>query len=78
MLIAHDGRVIPERSPQTVDRQLEWAARKAAGSALKPSDTLLDIEVGNLNRFRDNGIDKPVVTPKMRTRLRRPLPCPET
>jgi hypothetical protein len=25
---------------------------------------LLDIEVGNLKRFRDNGIDKPAVTPK--------------
>src|SRR5215469_11259879 len=47
-----------------MDKQLEWAVRKAAGDALKPDDVLLDIEVGNLKRFRDNGLDKPVVTPK--------------
>jgi len=47
-----------------MDKQLEWAARKAAGDALKPDDPLLDVEVGNLRRFRDNGVDKPVVTPK--------------
>ena len=47
-----------------MDKQLEWAVRKAAGDALKPDDVLLDVEVGNLKRFRDNGIDKPVVTPK--------------
>jgi hypothetical protein len=63
-LIDHDDRVIPERTPPIMEKQLEWAARKAAGSALKPDDVLLDVEVGNLRRFRDNGIDKPVVTPK--------------
>lgn len=56
--------MIPERAPQLTDRQLEWGARKAAGDALQPGDVLLDIEVGNLKRFRDNGVDKPVVTPK--------------
>jgi hypothetical protein len=56
--------MIPERMAKITDKQLEWAARKAAGDALKPSDALLDIEVGNLKRFRDNGIDKPVMTPK--------------
>ena len=63
-LIGHDDNVIPERKPQVTDKQLEWAARKAAGSALKPDDSLLDIEVGNLKRFRDNGADKSIVTPK--------------
>lgn len=29
-----------------MDKQLEWAARKAAGDALKPDDPLLDVEVG--------------------------------
>jgi hypothetical protein len=48
----HDGRVIPERTPQLTDKQLERAARKAAGAALKSSDSLLDIEVGNLKRRR--------------------------
>src|SRR5262249_8212950 len=47
-----------------MDKQLEWAIRKAAGDALKPADVLLDVEVGNVKRLRDNGIDKPVVTPK--------------
>ncbi len=56
--------MFPERTPQITDKQLEWAARKAAGHALKPGDTLLDIEVGNLKRLRDNGIDRPAVTPK--------------
>lgn len=46
------------------DKQMYRAARKLAGTALRPNDALLDIGVGNLRRFRDNGTDKPVVTPK--------------
>ena len=56
--------MIADRFPRLIDKQLEWAARKAAGDALKPDDALLDVEVGNVRRFRDNGVDKPVVTPK--------------
>jgi len=56
--------VTSERSPRRTDRQLEWTARKAASDVLKPDDELLDIEVGNLRRFRDNGIDKAVTTKK--------------
>jgi HPt (histidine-containing phosphotransfer) domain-containing protein len=56
--------VIPERNAQLVDKHLERLARRVAKGVLKPADELLDIEVGNLKRFRDNGIDRPVVTPK--------------
>lgn len=49
---------------ELTDDQLHGAARKLAGTALTPEDVLLDIGVANLQRFRDNGTDKPVVTPK--------------
>ena len=62
-LLSQDDLVISERPPRRTDKQLEWMARKAAGDVLKPDDELLDIEVSNLRRYRDNGIDK-AVTPK--------------
>jgi hypothetical protein len=52
--------VVSERTPRWTGKQLEWAARKAAGEALRPDDVLLDIEAGNLKRFKDNGTEKPV------------------
>ena len=58
--LSHDDPVISGRPPRWTDKQLEWAARKAAGDVLSPDDELLDIAVGNLKRFRDNGIDKAV------------------
>jgi hypothetical protein len=60
-----------ERKTQVTGRQLEWAARRAAGGALKPDDVILDVEVGKLKRFRDNGVDTPIVT---RNRLARVVP----
>lgn len=56
--------MLSKRVTELTDDQLRWAARKLAGAALTAEDVLLDIAVGNLRRFRDNSIDKPVVTPK--------------
>ena len=53
-----------KRLLELTDHQLYRAARKLAGTALTPDDVLLDIGVGNLRRFRDNGTDNSVVTPK--------------
>ena len=61
----HNALVASERNTQASGRQLEWAARRAAGGALKPDDVIVDIEVGKLKRYRDNGVDKPIVTPKL-------------
>jgi hypothetical protein len=63
LLLGHDDPVISGRPARWTDKQLEWAARKAAGDALKPDDELLDIAVGNLKRLRDNGIER-AVAPK--------------
>jgi hypothetical protein len=52
------------RDGKLPDRTLERLARKLAGSALADSDSLLGTEVGNLRRFRDNGTDQAIVTPK--------------
>ncbi len=41
-------------------KRLERLTRKLAGNVLKPEDELLDIEVGNLRRFRGDGSDKAV------------------
>jgi hypothetical protein len=60
-----------ERRTQVTGRQLEWLARRAAGGALKPDDVILDVEVGKLKRFRDNGVDTPIVT---RGKLARVVP----
>lgn len=54
-----------KRLLELTDDQLYRAARKLAGTALTPDDVLLDIGVGNLRRFRDNGPDKAVVTPNL-------------
>jgi len=52
--------VISRRLPRWKDKQLEWAARRAASEALRADDELLDVEGGNLRRLRDNGIEKAV------------------
>ncbi len=56
--------MLSDRAPQLTDKQLEWAARKRAGAALTAEDSLLDIEIGNLKRFHDNGVEKTIVAPK--------------
>lgn len=56
--------VLRQRVLQYTDEKLARAARTLAGSALTPSDSLLGIEVGNLRRVREDGRDKPIVTPK--------------
>lgn len=61
--LRHDESVISGRSARWTDKQLERAARRAAGEALRPDDVLLDIEVGKLKRYRDNGTEK-AVAPK--------------
>jgi hypothetical protein len=63
--VAHPCHEFPRiRILELNDGQLNWAARNLAGGALTSDDVLLDIGVGNLRRFRDNGAEKPVVTPK--------------
>jgi hypothetical protein len=60
--------VDPDSRLHRDDRLLVWAARKAAGKALEPDESLLGIEAGSLRRFRDNGIDKPVPAARRRAR----------
>jgi hypothetical protein len=56
--------VLSKRLLDLTDDQMYRAARKLAGTSLTPEDALLDIGVGSLRRFRDNGTDKAVGTPK--------------
>jgi hypothetical protein len=56
--------VIRGRLQQLSDDQLGQAARELAGDALAPADKLLDIELGNLRRFQDNGIEQQVPAPR--------------
>ena len=49
-----------ERALSWNDKRLERLTRKLAGTVLKPEDKLLDIDVGNLRRLRENGSDKAV------------------
>jgi hypothetical protein len=55
---------VRDRVNDLADDVLMRVARKLAGAALTADDVLLDVTAGNLLRFRDNGVDQPVVTPK--------------
>jgi hypothetical protein len=74
-VVCDDGIVASVTSPPVpadfgpVDRVLERSARTLAGSALRPDEPLDDIACGNLIRYRENGVDQPVITPKRWARM---------